>query len=823
MNIRMVFMLCLLAWAGIATANEESTNQRWGDAYTLWYDEPAEKWVEALPLGNGRLGAMVFGGVESERLQLNEISLWSGRYQEPHEQNNMDAHKHLPELRKLMLNGEYIKAQELATRYFTHDNAEGNPKDYGSVQTLGDLTFEFNYPDGEIHNYRRWLDIEEAIAGVSFKIDSVTYQREYFASNPDELLGMRLSASGKGQISFTLDLSRVIWAETTAESDNTLVMRGTASAFTPEFAEQHPELISGIGEEGFSIEGPQPEDLEFEAQVHLKITGGDIQKEGNQLVITGADEAELYLFAETDYALDFENRFKGEDPHVKIQRQLAQSMGRSYQEIRERHVEDYQSLFSRVKFDVEPTDPAGYPATNDRIPKGLEGLKDQSMVELLFDFGRYLMIASSRDERVPLHSQGIWSDAIVAPWFGDYKSNINFEMFYWMAEIANLSECHVPMLNLIQMLPKPGAATAKAYFDSPGWTYSFTTNIWGMTGPGTKTGWGTDFSVSGWVCKHLWDHYAFTGDVDYLREAYPTMRGAAEFYLHAMVPDNDGYLVMIPTNSAENAFVHNGRHLTVVPGSTYSRSIIDELFRNVIAASEILGIDDEFREQLVEVKGKIRPPQIGSQGQILEWNEEFEEVNAQHRHLSHLFAMHPGTTLSPLRTPELADAVRQTLAIRGDEGTGWSLAWKINLYARLLDGDYAYRIASRLIRQPDTGGGRGGVYPNLFDVHPPFQIDGNLGYVSGIIEMLLQSHLQEGDAYVLHLLPALPSIWPQGSITGIRARGGFEVDLVWEDHVLKEYTVHSLNGNPAVIRIGEETQLIQLKKGETRTFELKGQ
>ncbi|GAB5561548.1 MAG: glycoside hydrolase family 95 protein [Synoicihabitans sp.] len=815
-----VSSLLIFVLFGNCGCGAEPDIQRWGDEFTLWYDEPAEQWVEALPIGNGRLGAMVFGGVDNERLQLSEISLWSGRYEEPHEQNRMDAHEQLPEMRRLMFARQYDKAQILANEYFTHANAEGDPRNYGSIQTLGDLTFAFRYPEGEVANYKRWLNIAEATAGVSFDVGAVTYHREYFSSHPDQLLAMRLSASETGSISFTLDLSRPIWASTEATADSLLVMRGTASVFTPEFRDKNPHIIAKIGWEGASHDGPQPEDLKFEACVSLQATGGSVHTEGNQLVVTAADAVTLRLFAETDYALDFASRFKGDDPAIKIERQMNRADGRSYEELRARHVADYQELFGRVQFDVAPANEQGYPPTDVRIPRSADQRPDPSMVELLFDYGRYLMIASSRDERLPLHSQGIWTDAIVAPWFGDYKSNINFQMFYWMADMANLSECHIPMLNFIRMLAEPGADTARAYFDAPGWTYSFTTNAWGMTGPGTRTGWGTDFSVSGWVCQHLWDHYAFNGKIDYLREVYPTLRGAAEFYLHAMVPDPDGYLVMIPSNSAENSYYFGDRQPTVAPGSEYSRQVIFDLFGNVIAAAEVLGTDIEFRAKLQEVKDRIRPPRIGSKGQILEWNEEFDQSQPQHRHLSHLIGLHPGKQISPLQTPELAEAARRSLAIRGDEGSGWSLAWKINMYARLHDGDYAYSFAERLLRLAGTEHGQSGVYANLFDAHPPFQIDGNLGYVSGLIEMLLQSHLQEDDAHILHLLPALPLAWPEGRISGIKARGGFELDLAWQDGALTEYSIHSLNGNPAILRIGEEQERIHLKIGETRTIRI---
>jgi len=759
---------------------------------------------------------MIFGGVDEERLQLNEISVWSGRY-DP-KQNKAGAYKQLPKMRKLLFQRNYKEANELAQKYFAKGNVGANFPDYGSVQTLGDLKLNFQYPEGQVEQYRRWLDLKNATAGVSFRIAGIDYQRELFSSHPDQVIAIHLRASKKGALNFDLSLDRVWSATTTATSDQKLTMRGTASLITTTVAKKYRNKVAGIKAKGIPTEpSPQDDDLKFEAQVSVQTTGGSVKRSGNKLLIKQADEVIIHLTAGTDYALDFAKKFKGPDPHSRVTAEIEAAEKKSYQTLRKEHITDYQNFFNRVDFDLTPSKPKGYPATDLRIPTNIKSSVDQALVELLFDYGRYLMISSSRDTRLPLHSQGIWADTLVAPWFADYKSNINFEMFYWMAEMANLSECHKPMLNFIQMLAKPGADTAKAYFNAPGWSYGVTSNIWGFTGPGDRTPWGTDFSAGGWICQHLWDHYHFTGDKEYLQSVYPTLKGAAEFFLHAMVEDQDGFLVMIPSNSPENVFnldPESKQSYAISPGSTFSRSVIHDLFTNTIEASEILESDDTFRNQLKTALTKIRPPQIGSKGQILEWCEEFNEPRPHHRHFSHLFGLHPGKQISPAQTPKLAAAVRKSLELRGDEGTGWSLAWKINQYARLRDGDYAYKIARRLLRLQGSKGGRGGVYPNLFDAHPPFQIDGNLGYVAGVIEMLVQSHLKEDGVILLDLLPALPSIWADGSIKGIRARGGFEIDLTWENGALSTYTIKSLIGTPAKLRIGQNISNVQLKAGE---------
>ena len=756
----------------------------------LWYKTPAANWDEALPIGNGRLGAMVYGGVDKEHLQLNEETLWTGG---PHSYDNPEAYQYLSKVRNLLNEENYIDAEELAEKMM------GIPKYQMAYQPFGDLYLSFQNK-GDVSGYRRELDLQKAVNTVTYMVDGVRYTRKTFASQPDQAIVMQIECDKPGQINFDLSLTSPHPSESITKDGNILLMTG-----------QVAPREGGVGEGASRLIGPwDKEGTKFAAQTKVSAVGGEVLSEGDKITVNNADVVTIVYVAATS----FENaKDVSGDPVSKVNNYLSGTEGKSFENLYQRHVDDYSELFSRVSLDLGSAPENDTIPTNERLNRVKDGGTDPVLTEQVFQFGRYLMIAGSRPGTQPLNLQGIWNKEINPPWCSKYTININIQMNYWVAEVCNLSECHEPLLRMVEELQEPGRNTAKVHYNARGWVAHHNTDIWRGTAPVDGAHWGMWPTGGAWLCQHLWEHYLYTGDTAFLKESYPVMKGAAEFFLDVLVENEDGYLITSPSISPEHS--HGGTNkdglssnrtgASLCTGPTMDMEILRDLFANCIKASEILAVDENFRKQVAETRGRLAPLKVGRYGQLQEWQKDWDNPNDPHSHVSHLYGLFPSSQINRYDTPELFDAAHTSLIQRG-QTDGWPGAWRIALWARIGDGDTAFIALNNHVLHRLT--------PNLFNGGSVFQIDANFGATAGIAEMLLQSH-----SNVLHLLPALPKAWPDGSVKGLRARGGLEVDMEWKDGQLVEANIRA--DRDATFRLAAQDgmgETISLKKGETKVW-----
>ena len=753
---------------------------------TLWYEEPATDWMtEALPLGNGYVGAMFFGGIEEEQIQFSEGSLWAGGPDSNPDYNfglKEGAASYLPKVRELLADGKIEEADKLAKKQFTGiidrgDNYNGEFGDYGAQQTMGDLFIKVKN-NGETSNYKRSLDISKSIGKVSYTANNTNFKRTFFANYPSNVLVYQF------------------------ESD-------TPTDYEIRLESPHNKINDAFVNNTYSFEGQVSDNkMGFETKIEVRNTNGKVTFKDGVILISNSSKFYLVHTSAAAFKLEYPH-YKGNNFKEKNTETLKAAKNKTFESLLNEHISDYTNLFNRVQLTLGDNKQNDIP-TNKRLKEKYNGKKDLAFEVLYFQYARYLMISGSRPNSMSMHLQGKWNNSTNPPWAADYHSNINLQMIYWPAEITNLSECHEPFLEYIESLVEPGKLASKTFFDTDGWIVNTMCNAFGFTSTGWGIPWGFFPGGAGWFAQHYWDHYDFTKDKVFLEQkAYPLMKEAALFWIDYLTKNEKGYYVSSPSYSPE--------HGTISSGASMDHQIAWDLLNNCIKAANELGIDDDFVRNAKRIKAKILPPQIGKWGQLQEWAEDIDDPENTHRHVSHLFALHPGNQISVTQTPELAEAAKISLLARGDSGTGWSRAWKLNFWARLQDGEHAYKMLQELMKpvaskniEMSTGGG---TYQNLLCAHPPFQLDGNMGGASGIAEMLVQSH--SGN---IELLPAIPNAWNNGSVSGLKARGGFEIAMEWNNKIVQKAAIKGEPNSSGKLKINDQTISFTLNKEGLFTY-----